>query len=124
MNAKGLFVGAAAGLLLLLAARELELQGPKERETKLILEGKVAVTIAIKAGNSRTALPQVALTDAEHWELWGKQSADTASKALLGEWDSSATGTVYPEPGEWDFTLKGFTVQGGEILQGKLTNQP
>jgi hypothetical protein len=121
MNVKRLFVGAAG--LLLLTACELELQGPKERETKQTPEGKAAVTIAINADNSRIALPEAALTDADRWELWGKQSSQSGSETKLGEWDSSATGTVYLEPGEWDFTLKGFTAQGSEILQGALANQ-
>jgi uncharacterized repeat protein (TIGR02543 family) len=120
-----LYVGAAAGLLLLFLA--CEMTGP-ESGTSAGLDGKAAVHIIIEAegiqgqaANSRTVLPVVGLANVGAWELWGGKSSDAA---LLGESSSDTFPTIYLETGTWDFILKGYTEKGGAlILQGDILSR-
>jgi hypothetical protein len=50
----------------------------------------------------------VEMDDMNRWELWGKKTS-APSETLLEAWTPPDTGTVYLDPGPWDFTLKGFT---------------
>jgi hypothetical protein len=126
-----LYVGAVAGLLLLFLA--CEMPGP-ESGTESGLDGKAAVRIAIEAagiqgqedgigqaaGKGRTIRPVVGLENVRAWELWGGKSQNP--KALL-EKDSSGTfPTVYLETGTWDFTLKGYTKEDGDLI--KMSKPP
>jgi uncharacterized repeat protein (TIGR02543 family) len=120
MNTKRLYAVAAALLLLFFACEMIT----PEFGTEAVPAGKAAVRVGIEGagGEGRTIAPAVGLEDVTIWQLYGGKTSDPED--LLESFSGgSTTGTVYLEPGTWNFTLKGYNDGEAEILRGTISNK-
>jgi hypothetical protein len=91
-------------------------------EKKPIDEGKVAVSIQVgDLDVTRTVFPQVALTDVDHYALWGALVGDSETVLIPSFTAQNASAEL--AAGIWNFTVKGYNRESRLILEGKLGNK-
>jgi hypothetical protein len=86
-------------------------------------EGLVALRIGTGANQALSVLPGVQdLGDVSRFSLYGTASAvQDAPESLLADfYDGLANALVYVRPGNWKFTLKGFSPEDNLLVQGSL----
>jgi hypothetical protein len=117
MNRKRIYTGTVVFLALVFTA--CQMAGP---ETGEVSGGKAAVHVRITTSGiqGRTVLPEGELAQVTGWELLGGKGTDAES--LITNFPDAGGGTIYLDPGAWNFTLKGYRDKD-LILAGDLREQ-